>query len=96
MDIMTRRNRSERERIRAELLRRAPALRRRMVETPSGSLLIRSAGGEDLEIGRLPHHGRTSWVVVARRDGRAVVTGCESPARVVAASLSRLRAVPAA
>ncbi|MCG7308768.1 FAM98 family protein [Brachybacterium sp. ACRRE] len=98
--------RRERDRIRAGLLLRAPGLERRIVETSSGSLLVRfpaatastaCAGSADgIEIGRLPDRGGASWVVVVRRQGRASVRRCASVEQVVRSALIGLRSARAA
>ncbi|PWH06867.1 hypothetical protein DEO23_08180 [Brachybacterium endophyticum] len=96
MDIASRRIRLERERIRSDLLSRAPALERRLTETSSGSLVASVPGGDAIEVGRLPVGGATSWVVVERRGSRIRVLPCRSARQVVDTVLSGLRAVHAA
>ncbi|MFE5776652.1 hypothetical protein [Brachybacterium sp. NPDC056505] len=98
--------RRERDRIRAGLLLKAPGLERRIVETSSGSLLVRfpaapaaagSAGSVDgIEIGRLPDRGDASWVVVVRRQDRASVRRCATVEQVVRSALIGLRSARAA
>lgn len=101
--------RRERDRIRAGLLLRAPALERRIVETSSGSLFVqipevgssgwgprRIARADGVEIGRLPYRGGSAWVVVVRRQDVASVRRCASVEQVVRTALNGLRAARAA
>ncbi|AXK44736.1 hypothetical protein [Brachybacterium saurashtrense] len=67
----------ERERLRALLLERRPALAGRLVAGPSGALVIPLAGGAGIEIGRMRRRGAPRWVVVAPDGDGARV--CEPP-----------------
>ena len=81
----------ERERIREALVRGRPELARRIVDGPSGALVIPLAGGRSIEIGRLPRRGGSRWVVVTPRDDGAHVHEPRSLAdyrRIVEGALS--------
>lgn len=63
----------ERDSIRSSLVRSRPDLETRIVDGPSGALVIPLRSGRSIEIGRLPRRGAARWVVVTpRADGARV------------------------
>lgn len=82
----------QRESIRRTLTDARPELDRRIVEGPSGALVIDLPAGGSIEIGRLRRHGITRWVVVTPSDEGAVVhepTSLREYSRIVAEAVDR-------
>jgi hypothetical protein len=79
----------EREQIRALLLERRPDLARHLQVGPSGALLLPTAAGRGIEIGRMRRRGRARWVVVVpEADGARLrePTTVRSAARIALAA----------
>lgn len=85
--------RDEREHLRALLLEKRPELAGRLVEGPSGALVIPLAGGGSVEIGRMRRRGAPRWVVVSPAGDGARV---REPATLRSVARETLNALDAA